>query len=367
MLDAGCLEYLTFNIKEVIMNSIVEGWWTLNQSKLDESSKECLHKTLSTLTEDQAKVLSSVKIKNPVFFLIITLFFGALGIQRFLLKDWVVGGVILVATIIFPPLGGILALIDLFRIMGLVRKSNSAAVDNVLTSFGSSSINLPSENPATTVAGVADKSPINYPPNYYIRFKYWPLSLDGKFHICDNAGNMIAFFRLKALKLKSEIHVFKEKQMLTKLLHIKARNAVAFSAAYEVTNPITEKMYGIWKRNGAMSLLMENWFLYPPDNENMIIGRIEEDSAGMAFLRRYKMTSFIVNVFCPKSYRVLGQDGSVLATFRRSRNPIIPKLYVKRMPSLDGDMGELVAAGAIILVSAGNTAFSATQGTIKVG
>lgn len=349
------------------MNSIAEGWWLLNQNKLDKGSREDLHNTLSMLTEDQAKVLGAVKLKTPVFFLIIAIFFGWLGIHRFLLKDWIVGGVLLASCVIFAPLGGILLLIDLFRIMGSVRKANSVAVNNALASIGCDSGILPSANPVTAVADAADNSPINYPPNYYIRFKYWPLSLDGKFHICDNAGNMIGFFRLKAFKLKSEIHVFKDKQMRAKLLHIKARNVVAFSAAYEIINPITEKMCGIWKRNGAMSLLMENWILCPPDNENLIIGRIEEDSAGMAFLRRYKLTSGFAALFCPKSYRVLGQDGSVLATFKRSRNPLIPKLYVNRTPSLGGDMGELVAAGAIILVSAGSSTFGATQGTIKVG
>lgn len=199
--------------------------------------------------------------------------------------------------------------------------------------------------------------PIEFPQNYYIRFKFFPPSFDGKYHICDNLGRLIGFFRLKAFKLKSEIHVFKDTSMVKEIMHIKSRNAIAFSAAYDISNPETGEVYGVWRRNGLQSLIVDSWSLCSPENENKIIGRIDEDSVGMALLRRYKLTRGIVGIFWPKSYRVLSQDGKLLATFKRSRNPFIEKLYVK---IVERDMLELVAAGAILLVSAGNEKHSLT-------
>ena len=178
------------------------------------------------------------------------------------------------------------------------------------------------------------------------------------------AGKLLGCFRLKAFKLKSEIHVFRDNSRAKELMHIKARNLIAFSAAYEVSNPETGNILGVWKRNGAMSLFVENWSLVKPDDPNAIFGRLEEDSVKMALLRRYKATRWFVNLFYPSAYRVLSQNGTLLAKFRRSRNPFTPKLYVNL---LGNEMVELVSACAVIMVSAGNQAFSPTAASAKFG
>lgn len=215
----------------------------------------------------------------------------------------------------------------------------------------------------STDSNVAKSSPLKLPKNFYIRFKFWPPSLDGKFHVCDSAGRLLAFFLLKAFKLKSEIHVYTDKTKTKEIMYIKSRNVIAFSAAYDVSNPETGEVYGIWRRDGMTSLIIDNWILSPPDNENGMMGKITEDSVGMALLRRSKATSKIANLISPKSYRVLSKDGKLLATFRLSRNPFIPKLYVT---ILEDEMSELVVAGAILLVSAGNKTFNSTSIELKI-
>lgn len=201
---------------------------------------------------------------------------------------------------------------------------------------------------------------MKFPQIYYIRSKFWPPSFDAKFHIRDNADNLIAYLRLKAFKLKSEVRVYNDLSMTKEVLHIKARNVIGFSAAYDVSDPETGRVLGIWKRKGLQSLFKDGWEMCRPDDENMLMGRLEEDSLGMALLRRH--FDKISGILFPQSYRVLASDGRLLATFKRGRNPFIPKLFVTSLEGCEGDMDKLVAAIAILMNSVENlnaTSFNA--------
>ena len=213
---------------------------------------------------------------------------------------------------------------------------------------------------------VANSSLIKVPKKYYVRQKIWPPKLMiANFIVCNDRGDLLRFARLKrSLKQKDEIFIYNDRSMTKELMHFKQCNTLAFSGRFELSNPETGEVYGVWRRDGMVSLIVESWYFCKPDDDNMIMARIMEDSTKMALFRRYKATSAIANLFYPRSYRVLSQDGKLLATFKRGRNPIRPKLYVTK---LESDMEEIVDAAAILLNSAGNEKFSPSLNNIKVG
>ena len=91
-----------------------------NQKKFEASQIPFITKKLNELSDDQVMVVSTADYKEPMTLLIVSLFFGGLGVDRFMLGE--IGmGVLKLLT-----LGGlgIWTIIDLFNIMSKTRKKN---------------------------------------------------------------------------------------------------------------------------------------------------------------------------------------------------------------------------------------------------
>lgn len=106
------------------MNPTVAAWLAANQSKFTPEDLAMIRSRLETLDEQKAIPLSAVPLKDPTTALLISIFVGYLGIDRFYTGDTGLG----VLKLLTGGLCGIMALIDWFLIMGVAKKKNAAAV-----------------------------------------------------------------------------------------------------------------------------------------------------------------------------------------------------------------------------------------------
>ncbi|MBV7389039.1 TM2 domain-containing protein [Pasteurellaceae bacterium TAE3-ERU1] len=83
-----------------------------NTSNFPSDKIVLLKEKLSTMPEDKQALVQSAPLKNPMVVLLLSLFFGALGIDRFYLGD--VGLGIFKFLSIFVFIGLLWALVDIF-------------------------------------------------------------------------------------------------------------------------------------------------------------------------------------------------------------------------------------------------------------
>jgi uncharacterized protein YxjI len=153
--------------------------------------------------------------------------------------------------------------------------------------------------------------------SYLIRKKVLSLA-GGAFHVYDPQGGLAFYSKQKAFKLKEDIRLYTGEDMRTELLTILARQVIDFSAGYDVIDPATQAKIGALRRKGWKSALRDEWVIL--DAQDMEIGTIQEDSLGLALLRR-----FITGGLVPQKYaaQIRGQQ---VALFKQNFNPFVFKL-----------------------------------------
>src|SRR5579872_5468452 len=119
-------------------------------------------------------------------------------------------------------------------------------------------------------------------------------TLSPQFYFLDLDGNTLAFLRKKVFTWKDDIRVFTDETLSLELLTIKARKIIDWGSAFDVTDSIHHEKVGVLKRRGWKSLLRCEWLIADANDQD--IGTVIEQSAGMAFLRR-----FVTNLL-PQSY-----------------------------------------------------------------
>lgn len=91
-----------------------------NQKFFPPSKMIYLKDKLYNLTEEKFAMLSMVELKDPTTLLIISLFLGSFGIDRFMLKDTGMG----VLKLLTGGCCGILTIIDWFSVQNKAREKN---------------------------------------------------------------------------------------------------------------------------------------------------------------------------------------------------------------------------------------------------
>lgn len=179
--------------------------------------------------------------------------------------------------------------------------------------------------------------------NYLIRRQFFSFLSTNFFIYDDEVGeNLIGYCKQKAFKLKEDIRVFTDESMEDERLAIKARAILDFSAAYDVFDSKSGKKLGALRRKGWESIFRDKWIVMDEDDNE--IGKIEEDSALMATLRR-----FLSNLI-PQTFHLADDNGDEIAKFRQNFNPFIFKLFV----TVEDDCTlspMLVLAGGILLAA----------------
>jgi hypothetical protein len=182
---------------------------------------------------------------------------------------------------------------------------------------------------------------------YTIRRKILTL-LGAKFHIYNEAGELIGFSKQKAFKLKEDIRIYTDESMKDERLVISARSIIDFSAAYDVVDSRTGDTVGVLRRKGWSSIFRDSWEVLDEDERS--IGKIQEDSAFMAMIRR-----FLTNLV-PQSFHLEAEDGEEYATFKTHFNPFVHRMTVTVHPDCPVRPMLLLAAGVLLVAVEGRQA-----------
>ncbi len=177
---------------------------------------------------------------------------------------------------------------------------------------------------------------------YLVRRKIFQL-FGASFHVFDPEGMVVLYSKQKAFKLREDIRVYASEAMVDELLSIQARQIVDFSAAYDVIDSATGEKVGALRRKGWSSIFRDQWEIL--DAADAPIGRIQEDSAAMALVRR-----FLSNLI-PQSYNV-EIAGQRVARFKQNFNPFVQKLNLDFSLDVDGALDRRLGLAAAVLIVA---------------
>ena len=109
-------------------NAQAIAWFQANASKFPASQRMIIQKRCSEMPDDRLMMLQQMKWKNPMAVLLVGLFLGGLGIDRFMMGSIGLGIVKLLTYGLF----GILWLIDLFILPGKAREWNMKQIQPYL-------------------------------------------------------------------------------------------------------------------------------------------------------------------------------------------------------------------------------------------
>ncbi|QDU65185.1 hypothetical protein [Engelhardtia mirabilis] len=174
---------------------------------------------------------------------------------------------------------------------------------------------------------------------YTIRRKLLKLFGAG-FYVLDVRGDVVAYSEQRAFRLKEDIRVFAGEAQSEPLLRIRARQVIDFAACYDVVDERDGRVVGAARRRGLSSIVRDSWELL--DAEGGLVARLQEDSLGMALLRR-----LLVNLV-PQRFTLGEGPGAVQLTQRF--NPFVYKLEVA-IPSSSTIDRRLVLALAILIAA----------------
>lgn len=160
------------------------------------------------------------------------------------------------------------------------------------------------------------------------------------FHVYDG-DRVVAFCKQAAFRLKEDIRLYTDDSQREELLWIRARQIVDFAASYDVVDAATQQKVGALRRRGFRSMLRDSWELL--DVEDRPIGKVEEDSMGMAMLRR-----FVANLV-PQRFHLTGPGGRD-AVLKQRWNPFVYSLEVT-VPAEFGIDKRMVFATAVLIAA----------------
>ncbi|MDU7074296.1 TM2 domain-containing protein [Streptococcus peroris] len=121
------------------MSNFTDSFLSANTGSFPSEQLPSLRQRLSQLDESQAnQVIAAANIKNPTTALILSIFLGTLGVDRFYIGHVGLGvAKLLLAWLTF----GIWTIIDWFLIINATKKANLAALNNALATMTVSSAN----------------------------------------------------------------------------------------------------------------------------------------------------------------------------------------------------------------------------------
>jgi uncharacterized protein YxjI len=178
--------------------------------------------------------------------------------------------------------------------------------------------------------------------NYLIRRKIFKL-FGAAFHIYDSEGRLAFYSKMKAFKLKEDIRLYNDETMQTEVLTIKARQILDFSAAYDVVDSFTGEKVGVLKRKGMKSIFKDEWIIM--NEEDRELGLIKEDSALLAFVRR-----FVTNIIPQKYHAEI--NGEIVSEFKQNFNPFVMKIDLDFSMDEKGLLDRRLGIAAAVLMCA---------------
>lgn len=116
-------------------------------------------------------------------------------------------------------------------------------------------------------------------------------ALTGKFRFFDPSGKLVLFSEQKMFRLREDIRVYADEGKQQEVLMVKARQIIDFAAAYDVVDSATGEKVGALRRKGWNSIVRDEWEVL--NAQDQPIGKLFEDSVGLALLRRLLLGSLL--------------------------------------------------------------------------
>ena len=178
--------------------------------------------------------------------------------------------------------------------------------------------------------------------NQYL-LKRQVFALAGKFRFYEPGGKLVLFSEQKMFKLREDIRVFSDESKSQEVLMIKARQFIDFSAAYDVVDSAIGQKIGALRRKGLASMLRDEWEIL--DVSDNVIGKLFEDSMGLALIRR-----FLSNLV-PQNYDItMGTDR--VADLKQNFNPFTYELNLDFSMDINHRLDRRLGIAAGILLAA---------------
>ena len=178
--------------------------------------------------------------------------------------------------------------------------------------------------------------------NQYL-LKRQVFALAGKFRVFDPSGQLVLFSEQKMFKLREDIRVYSDESKTQEVLTIKARQIMDFSAAYDVVDSSTGQKVGALRRKGLASILRDEWEIL--DVSDNIVGKLFEDSMGLALVRRF------LSGLVPQNYDItLGTNR--VADLKQAFNPFSYQLAVDFSMDVNKLLDRRLGLAAGILLAA---------------
>ena len=108
----------------------------------------------------------------------------------------------------------------------------------------------------------------------------------GEFNIYDGSGNLVLYSEQKSFKIREDLRVYTEKEMMNEVLQVKTKQMLDFGATYRVVDPRSGEAVGALRRKGLKSIFKDEWLLLDPQDQE--IGAVQEDNMAMALLMPVK-------------------------------------------------------------------------------
>lgn len=178
--------------------------------------------------------------------------------------------------------------------------------------------------------------------NQYL-LKRQVFALAGKFRFYEPGGKLVLFSEQKMFKLREDIRVFSDESKSQEVLMIKARQFIDFSAAYDVVDSAMGQKVGVLRRKGLASMLRDEWEIL--DVSDNVIGKLFEDSMGLALIRR-----FLSNLV-PQNYDITMGDDRV-ADLKQNFNPFTYELNLDFSMDINHRLDRRLGVAAGILLAA---------------
>jgi uncharacterized protein YxjI len=168
-------------------------------------------------------------------------------------------------------------------------------------------------------------------------------ALAGKFRVYEPGGKLVLFSEQKMFKIREDIRVYSDEGKTQEVLMIKARQIIDFSAAYDVVDSATGQKVGALRRKGLASILRDEWEVL--DVGDNVVGKLFEDSMGLALLRR-----FLSNLI-PQNYDITFGTNRV-ADLKQNFNPFSYQLNLDFSMDINKVLDRRLGIAAGILLAA---------------
>ena len=177
--------------------------------------------------------------------------------------------------------------------------------------------------------------------NYLLKRQVFALT--GKFRIYGPQEDLLLFSEQKMFKLREDIRVFSDEAKSQELLLIQARSIIDFSAAYDVIDAAYGQKVGTLRRMGLRSMLRDEWEVL--DAQDQVVGKLFEDSPGLAMLRRLLLGSLL-----PQNYDVTIGDERV-ADLKQKFNPFAYQMMLDFSMDIGNKFDRRIGIAAAILLA----------------